>query len=70
MIILRNKEFSEREKVPQALLNKAKTDGVIQKDNKGNWRIISIKAGEFWNARYSSKEKAEAALRGYQANKH
>lgn len=63
-------EFSDREKVPEKILKKAKEDGVIQKDSDGNWRIISMKSGEYWNAKYSSREKAESALSAYHANKH
>lgn len=59
----------DREKVPADILEKAKTDGVVQQDKDGNWRIISLKDGEFWNAHYQTKESAEAALRGYHAQK-
>lgn len=62
-------EFSEpREKVPSSILEKAKKEGVVQKDGKGQWRIISIQKGEYWNAIYESKEKAEAALRAYHSH--
>jgi hypothetical protein len=64
-----NKEFSDREKVPEHILEKAKTEGVVQKDSKGQWRIVAIKKGEFWNAVYDSKENAEKALSAYHANK-
>ena len=47
----------------------AKKEGVVQKVND-SWKIISIKKGKFLNADYSSKSKAEASLRAYQANKH
>lgn len=65
-----SKEFSEREKVPQDILEKAKKDGVIQKDHNGNWRIISLKKGEYWNAHYKTKDLASRSLRAYQASKH
>ena len=66
MIVLRNK----REKVPGGADS---DDGVVQKDKNGNWRIISFKpkdGPEYWNAKYSSKKKAESALRGYHASKN
>ena len=59
----------DREKVPADILEKAKTEGVVQQDQDGNWRIISLKDGEFWNAHYQTKASAEAALRGYHAQK-
>jgi hypothetical protein len=66
----RIKRFSsDREKVPSSLLEKAKKDGVVQKDKDGDWRIIAIKKGEFWNQHYKSKESAEKALAAYHANK-
>lgn len=66
MIIKRN-----REKVPLEIAEKAKKDGVVQKDSSGNWRIISFKTNppEYWNAIYKSKESAEKALEAYHANK-
>lgn len=67
---LKKKIFSGREKVSKELLKEAKKSGVIQKDSNGNWRIISIKAGEFWDAKYETREKAEAALAAYHANRH
>lgn len=67
---MKEKEFSGREKVPAKILKKAKEDGVIQRDSNGDWRIISMKSGEYWNAKYSSREKAESALSAYHANKH
>lgn len=42
MIILR-KYFSNREVVPKEIAERGKKEGVIQKDNYGNWRIISFK---------------------------
>lgn len=63
--------FAAREKVPASIAEKGRKDGVIQKDNKGKWRIISYKTNppEFWNAHYKSKGDAEKALSGYHANK-
>jgi uncharacterized GH25 family protein len=69
MIILRNKEFSDRMEVSQADLEKAKTSGVVQKrPDNGKWGIIAIKKGLWWSQSYSSKENAEEALRAYHAN--
>lgn len=72
MIILRQKNYSGREKVPQAMEEKARKTGVVQKDSTGTWRIISLKTSpaEYWNAHYDSKEDAEKALAAYHANKH
>lgn len=67
---LKKKVFSGHEKVSKELLKEAKKSGVIQKDSNGNWRIISIQAGEFWDAKYETREKAEAALAAYHANRH
>lgn len=69
-ILRKSKLFSDREKVPETIMKKAKESGVIQKDKSGNWRIIAMKKGEFWNAKYETREKAEAALSAYHANKH
>ena len=33
----------------------------------GAWRVISNKTDKPWPAKYASKSKAEAALRGYHA---
>jgi hypothetical protein len=33
----------------------------------GAWRVISNKTDKPWPAKYASKAKAEAALRGYHA---
>lgn len=38
-------------------------------DAKGKWVVYSGRTGKPWKARYDSKEKAAAALRGYFANK-
>lgn len=61
----------DREVVPDDIAKEGKKSGVIQKDKNGDWRIISYKTSPptFWNSHYTSREKAEAALRGYQANK-
>jgi len=68
--IMKNTTFSEkREKVSAEMLEKAKSDGVIQKKPNGSWGIISIQAGEWWNADYDTKENAENALKAYHANK-
>ena len=63
------KEFSEREKVPQDILERAKKEGVIQKDQNGDWRIISIKKGEYWNSHYRTKALASKSLSAYHASK-
>lgn len=66
-----NKSFSDREKVPAEIENKARKQGVIQKDSKGVWRIISLKThpAEYWDAHYKTREDAEKALGAYHANK-
>lgn len=71
-VIQDDKSYStgDREKVSKSDLEKAKTDGVIQKKPNGSWGIISIKAGEWWNANYESRESAQSALKAYQSNKH
>ena len=40
--------------------------GCIKKVGSG-WRVVSNKTGKLWPAKYSSRSKAEAALRGYHA---
>lgn len=61
--------FSDnRENATVSILKKAKSSGVIQKVN-GSWRIVSIKKKKLWTPKYKTKSKAQAALRGYQANK-
>lgn len=65
-----DKEFSDnREDVPEDILEKAKKEGVVQKDHNGDWRIVAIKKKKFWASKFSSKEKGEASLRAYHANK-
>lgn len=65
------KSFSDREKVPANIENKARKQGVIQKDSNGVWRIISLKThpAEYWDAHYKTREDAEKALGAYHANK-
>lgn len=65
------KSFSDREKVPAEIENKARKQGVIQKDSNGVWRIISLKThpAEYWDAHYKTREDAEKALGAYHANK-
>ena len=65
------KQFSDREKVPSDIAKEGKKSGVIQKDKKGYWRIISYKTNppEFWDAHYDTKDDAEKALDAYHANK-
>lgn len=68
--VSKDKTFSEfREKVSAEMLEKAKTDGVVQKKPNGSWGIISIDAGEWWTPDYESEEKAKNALEAYHANK-
>lgn len=71
--LLRSKKFSkidDRENVPPDILEKAKVEGVIQKDHNGDWRIVAIKKRKFWTPKYTSRANAESALKAYQANKH
>lgn len=67
-----NKKPGNRERVPASIVKKVENgEGVIHKYN-GSWRIVSMKTNPptFWNSEFGSREKCEAALRGYQANKH
>lgn len=66
--VRRFSKVDNREDAPKEVIEKAKTSGVVQKVN-GEWRIVSIKKRKLWDPIYSSKSKAQAALRGYQANK-
>lgn len=59
--------FDNREKVSPEMLEKAKTDGVVQQKPNGKWGVISIQEGEWWLADYDSKEAADAALKAYHA---
>lgn len=70
-MIIKRKLYSAREKVPGDIAEKAKKEGVIQKDKNGSWRIISFKTSppEYWNAHYDTKEDAEKALQAYHANR-
>lgn len=52
----------------KARIEWAKKNGVIYKGPDG-WHIISLRTGKDWSAIYKTKEKAEAGLRAYQANK-
>lgn len=64
---LQQAEFSKpdnREDASPELLEKAKTDGVVQKVGD-SWRIVAIKKRKLWDAHYASKEKAQAALAAY-----
>jgi hypothetical protein len=54
----------DREDASPELLEKAKTDGVVQKVGD-SWRIVAIKKKKLWDAHYTSKEKAQAALAAY-----
>lgn len=68
MIILRT--FSERLPVSPGDLEKAKSEGVIQRrPDNGKWGIIAIRKGLWWSQSYDTRESAEASLRAYQANK-
>jgi hypothetical protein len=66
------KYYSDREIVPRDIAQRARKEGVVQKDKNGDWRIISFKQNppEFWDAHYDSKEDAEKALGAYHAQKH
>ncbi len=70
MIVLRNKSFAEREKVPDDIMEKVERTGVIQQDREGRWRIINKKKREFWSQVYPSKERSKAALAAFHANRH
>ena len=71
---LDTKEFSkagDRDRVPEEIIKKVKSgEGVIHK-YKGSWRIVSMKTNPptFWDAHYETREKAEAGLRAWAANK-
>lgn len=56
-----------REVASPEILEKAKTEGVVQKVD-GEWRIVAIKKKRLWSAHYKSKESAENALKAYHAN--
>jgi len=63
-------ELDDDNIVPEDIMEEAKKSGVIQKDKNGVWRIISMKKGKFWPNHYKTKEKAQASLAAYHANKH
>ncbi len=56
-----------REDASQEVIEKAKKDGVVQKID-GSWRIVAIKKGKLWRAKFQSKEKALNSLRYYHQN--
>lgn len=60
----------ERMPVSSADMQKAETDGVVQRRPDGKWGIIAKKKRLWWSAGYDSRESAEAALRAYHAGKH
>lgn len=77
---MREVNFSKtaREVVPEDIVKKVKDGGgVIQKDHKGKWRIISMKTKtnksgkpEFWNnAKFKTKTEAQDCLQAYWVNK-
>jgi hypothetical protein len=70
-MILKRKLCSGRDKVPPSIAKEGRKSGVVQKDQNGDWRIISYKQNppEFWDAHYDTKSDAKKALRGYQASK-
>jgi hypothetical protein len=66
-----NKKPGDRELAPKSIVKRVEDgEGVIYQIN-GSWRIVSMKTNppSLWPSKFSSREKAEAALRGYQANK-
>ncbi len=67
-----NKKPGDRELAPKSIVKRVENgEGVIYQIN-GSWRIVSMKTNppSLWPSKFSSREKTEAALRGYQANKH
>jgi len=66
-----NKKPGDRELAPKSIVKRVENgEGVIYQIN-GSWRIVSMKTNppSLWPSKFSSREKAEGALRGYQANK-
>ena len=59
-----------RERVPDDLLEESYRSGVVQRDSNGDWRIINRQSKVFWKPRYDSRQKAENALKAYQAQKN
>lgn len=70
-IRLLRKKVDDLDRLPvsKSDLKKAKSDGVVQKRPDGKWGIISVGKKLWWSTSYSSREKAEAALRAYHASK-
>lgn len=67
-----NKKPGDRELAPKSIVKRVENgEGVIYQIN-GSWRIVSMKTNppSLWPSKFSSREKAEGSLRGYQANKH
>ena len=67
-----NKKPGDRELAPKSIVKRVENgEGVIYQIN-GSWRIVSMKTNppSLWPSKFSSREKAEGALRGYQSNKH
>ncbi len=76
MIILRNKNFSdkkeEREVVDKETAERGKKEGVVQKKPNGKWGIISYKTNPptWWSGEGTdTKEESEDMLKAYHANK-
>lgn len=70
MIVLRTYS-ADRLPVSDADLEKAETDGVVQKrPDNDKWGIIARQKRLWWSQSYNTKEDAERALRAYQANRH
>jgi hypothetical protein len=65
----RTQNKRQREKVDPETLQLAKDKGVVQLKPNGSWGIISIKAGEWWDANYQSEDSAKAALKAYHASR-
>lgn len=56
-------------KLESLLTEKEDDSGVIKKvGNK--WKILKKDKKSYWDAEYDTKEKAQAALKAYWANKH
>lgn len=59
----------DREDASPELIEKAKKDGVIQKVGD-SWRIVAIKKGKLWRARYQTRESAANSLKYWQTQRH
>jgi len=57
----------ERPDSPMNACAKSEGGSGCIKEMGGAWRVISNKTDKPWPAKYASKSKAEAALRGYHA---